>query len=239
MSSLLLPPRKTEIEYPTSDGKPMADNTLQWEWIVTIKNELETLLWDDPDVFVASDLLWYPIEGDSRTSFALDVMVAFGRPKGHRGCYKQWEEGGVAPQVVFEVLSPNNTRQEMTRKLTAYERFGPNEYYLYDPDHLKLDGWRREADRLIRIEPMDGWVSPLLGIHFELGPLGLRLYRPDGELFRTFIEITRRLDDQERRAAALSEEAELLTAQRDEERRRAEALAAKLRELGIDPEAVA
>src|SRR5436190_17639045 len=50
---------KPAIEYPDSDGRPMADNTLQFEWIVTIKSGLEALFHHDPGVFVAGDLLWY------------------------------------------------------------------------------------------------------------------------------------------------------------------------------------
>ena len=69
---------------------------------------LDALFRDDPDVFVAGDLLWYPVEGDPKTRIAPDAMVVFGRPKGYRGSYKQWDEGGIAPQVVFEVLSPGN-----------------------------------------------------------------------------------------------------------------------------------
>jgi len=48
------------IEYPDDDGEPMADNTLQFKWIVLIKDGLEHRFQDDPDVFVAGDLLWYP-----------------------------------------------------------------------------------------------------------------------------------------------------------------------------------
>jgi hypothetical protein len=44
---------KTEIIYPESDGKPMADNTKQFHWIVTIKQNLDWLYIDDPQVFVA------------------------------------------------------------------------------------------------------------------------------------------------------------------------------------------
>ena len=99
---------RTGVIYPDSDGQPMADNTLQFRWIVTIKEGLAHLFMDRPDVFVAGDLLWYPVEGDPKTRIAPDAMVAFGRPKGDRGSYKQWEEGGIAPQVVFEVLSPGN-----------------------------------------------------------------------------------------------------------------------------------
>src|SRR6266542_1981574 len=93
------------IEYPDSDGLPMADNTLQFEWIVTIKGNLDRLFADDPLVFVAGDLLWYAVEGRPEIRSAPDAMVVFGRPKGYRGSYKQWMEDGIPPQVVFEVLS--------------------------------------------------------------------------------------------------------------------------------------
>ena len=64
------------IDYPDSDGEPMAENTLQFEWIVTIKGNLEILFLDRPDVFVAGDLFWYPVEGDPKTRTAPDAMVA-------------------------------------------------------------------------------------------------------------------------------------------------------------------
>src|SRR3954449_2772208 len=163
------PPRPpTEIVYPDSDGEPMADNTLQWEWIVTVKGGVDSLFRDDPDVFVAGDLLWYPVEGDPTIRTAPDALVAFGRPKGYRGSYQQWREGGFAPQVVFEVLSPGNRFGEMFRKLKFYERYGIEEYYLCDPDRKDLTGWRRQAAELQEIPEMNGWVSPRLGVRFEL-----------------------------------------------------------------------
>src|SRR4030095_3541808 len=97
------------ITYPQSDGQPMADNTKQFRWIVTIQGGLDALFRADPQVFVAGDLLWYPVEGHPEMCMAPDVMVAFGRPKGDRGSYLQWQEGGIAPQVVFEIRSPGNT----------------------------------------------------------------------------------------------------------------------------------
>ncbi len=51
-----------DIEYPDSDGKPMADNTEQYEWIVKIKENLEILFANSPNVFIAGDLLWYPVQ---------------------------------------------------------------------------------------------------------------------------------------------------------------------------------
>src|SRR6185437_6088363 len=102
------PASKQVVVYPDTDGEPMAENTLQFEWIVTIKEGLERAFRDDPNVFVAGDLFWYPVEGNNTKRMAPDVLVAVGRPKGHRSSYMQWLEGGIAPQVVFEILSPGN-----------------------------------------------------------------------------------------------------------------------------------
>ena len=67
--------------YPESDGQPMADNTEQFDWLVKIKENLEILFAERPDVFIAGDLLWYPVPDRRITNpVALDVMVVFGRP---------------------------------------------------------------------------------------------------------------------------------------------------------------
>lgn len=207
---------KPDINYPESDGKPMADNTLQFRWIVTLQGGLDDLFRDDPLVFVAGDLLWYPVEGDNRTSQAPDAMVVFGRPKGDRGSYRQWDEDGLAPQVIFEVLSPSNRVGEMLRKLRFYERFGVEEYYVYDPDHAELTGWTREGSRLEEIPDCDGWVSPRLGVRFDLTAGELRVIRPDGRPFATYLELAQ---------------------QGDQQRQRADRLAEQLRTLGVEPSA--
>ena len=96
-----LPNPKTDISYPDSDGQPMADNTKQFRWIVTIKENLELLFADQADVFVAGDLLWYPVEGDNKTRQAPDTLVVFGRPKGDRSSYQQWKENDIPPPGGF------------------------------------------------------------------------------------------------------------------------------------------
>ena len=101
MNAPLILDRPAEIVYPESDGQPMADNTKQFRWIVTIEGGIDALFKDDPNVFVAGDLLWYPVEGQPTIRMAPDAMVVFGRPKGDRGSYQQWREAGIAPQVVF------------------------------------------------------------------------------------------------------------------------------------------
>jgi Uma2 family endonuclease len=132
--------KKTEVIYPDCDGNPMSDNTLQFSWIVKIKENLEILFANESNVFIAGDLLWYPIEGDNKTRRAPDTMVAFGRSKGYRGSYQQWLEDNIAPQVVFEILSPGNRLAEMTAKFEFYDRYGVEEYYIYDPDRIDFTG---------------------------------------------------------------------------------------------------
>lgn len=181
-----------DLLFPDSDGKPMADNTEQFRWIVTIKENLEILFAAREDVFIAGDLLWYPLKSTLVAPTAPDAMVVFGRPKGRRGSYKQWQEEGIAPQVVFEILSPSNTAAEMARKREFYETYGVEEYYQFDPDRLRLQGWQRQAEQLVEIPNMIGWVSPRLGIRFGLSEVDMELYRPDGRRFLTSIELEAR-----------------------------------------------
>jgi Uma2 family endonuclease len=237
MSSVAAPSSASRIIYPDTDGQPMAENTLQFEWIVTIKGGIDHLFDADPNVFVAGDLFWYPVEGRPDIRIAPDAMVAFGRPKGHRLSYLQWEEGGIAPQVVFEVLSPGNRAGEMVRKFAFYQQYGVEEYYIYDPDPRRLDlsGFIRRDDRLIEIGTMAGHTSPRLGITFEVIDQGLRILRPDRQPFLTYEEIARSADK-------LSQEFERERQRAESERQRAdqalaqmERLQQKLRALGHDP----
>jgi Uma2 family endonuclease len=218
--------KKTEIIYPDCDGQPMSDNTLQFSWIVKIKENLEILFANDPDVFVAGDLLWYSVEGSNTIRRAPDVMVAFGRPKGYRGSYQQWLEANIAPQVVFEILSPGNRLAEMTAKFEFYDRYGVEEYYIYDPDRVDFTGWLRQSGRLQGISNISGWVSPRLGVKFELND-ELEIYTPAGELFLSPLEIFQKAD-----AALL--EVDRQQARADTAEQKAALMAAKLRELGID-----
>lgn len=225
-----LSPAEREIIYPEDDGNPLSDNTRQFRYIVTIEGGLEALFRNDSSVFVAGNLLWYPVKGDPDTRCAPDAMVVFGRPKGERRSYRQWEEDGIASQVVFEVLSPGNRLPEMIRKFRFYEHYGVEEYYVYDPDEGELDGWLRDGEALQEIPEMLGWVSPRLGVRFELEGLDLRLTGPDGRPFATYTELAVQRD-------ALAQQRDTFAQQFDTERERAERLSARLRELGVDPDA--
>lgn len=244
---------ESEIFYPESDGKPMADNTKQYRWIVKIKEGIESLFADEPDVFVAADLFWYPVKGDNMTKAAPDVMVAFDRPKGDRGSYRQWEENDVAPQIVFEILSPGNSPNEMNKKFEFYERYGVEEYYVYDPDRIEFRGWLRFGNRLHPVINTQGWISPGLKIRFEIIDNDLTVFRPDGRKFLTPLETERLAEEKVRYTEHLAkvkikhaetkadherERAEKAEEESRAERKKALKLAEKLRSLGIDPESI-
>ncbi|CAD0221553.1 conserved hypothetical protein [Planktothrix agardhii] len=211
---------QTPIIYSDTDSQPIADNTRQFQWIVTIKENLDLLFANNSNVFVAGDLLWYPIEGNNTIRRAPDVMVVFGRPKGYRGSYQQWQEDNIPPQVVFEILSPGNTIKEMAAKLQFYQRYGVEEYYLYDPEKVDFAGWQIMDGKLTIIEEIQGWVSPRLGVRFEMAE-ELQIFTPTGERFLTFVELGQKLQQEKRRA----EQAEA----------RLKALEERLKSLGVDP----
>ena len=242
MNKSMLLEKNTEIIYPDSDGKPMSDNTKQFRYIVIIKENLELLFADNPNVFIAGDLLWYPVEGSNTIRQAPDVMVVLGRPKGDRGSYQQWKEDNVTPSVAFEILSPGNTLKEMAKKLAFYEKYGVEEYYIYDPDKNDLNGYLRQDNRLEIIEEMGGFISPLLKIKFELDLEGLQIYDAQGNRFLTYVELSQKikdtqkqLEEEKQRAEQEKQKAEQEKQRAEEAQKRVKLLEEKLKELGIEP----
>nr|WP_230968536.1 Uma2 family endonuclease [Nostoc sp. WHI] len=219
----------------------MADNTEQFAWIVKIKENLEILFTSPDDVFIAGDLFWYPVKGNPNIKQAPDTMVVFGRPKGKRSSYLQWNEDNIPPQVVFEILSPGNTLKEMSKKLQFYERYGVEEYYIYDPDKNDLNGLLRSEDSFEVIEEMNGWISPRLGIRFQLTSDTLEIFSASGQKFLTTVEIDQlreqehqRAEQEHQRAEQEHQAKEAALQELEKERDRYQELLAKLKEKGID-----
>ncbi|MGB0560550.1 MAG: Uma2 family endonuclease [Spirulinaceae cyanobacterium] len=225
-------PIKPEILYPDSDGKPMADNTKQYKWIVRLVENLKYLL-REQTAFVAGDLLWYPVQvgkGETPPSQAPDAMVVLGRPDGERGSYKQWEEEGIAPQMVFEIISPSNTAREMAQKQTFYLEHGVLELYFYDPDSFDFWGLVRDpqGNNLRSVLHFNlPWTSPLLGIRFELFEDGLEVRYPNGEPFKD-------LGDFALGEERAKEERDAAQAERDEAQAERDRAIARLRAAGLD-----
>lgn len=241
-----------EIIYPESDGLPMAWNTKNYDWLTYIKDGLELHLADNPEAFVAGDLFWYPVEGHPEIVVAPDVFAAFGRPKGPRRSYRQWVEGRVAPQVVFEVLSDRNTAQEMMAKMEFYTRHGVREYIVFDPEEPSLRVWTRQGRALLPVDDTQGWSSELLGLSFWLtDDFALHMVQPGGNRILTHAEQAQRAKSEQQRDESEKQRAESERQRADSERQRAEAaqleaakqkaradaLAARLKAAGLsDPD---
>ncbi len=196
----------------------MADNTAQYRWIVRLVTNLRQLLKGEL-AFVAGDLLWYPVQvkNPPAPAQAPNAMVVLGRPELERGSYKQWEEDNIAPQVVFEIISPSNSAREMLAKQAFYGEHGVLEMFFYDPDSYEFWGLVRampEQD----FKPVAAlnfpWVSPTLGIRFELFDDGLAVFHPNGDLFK---------------------DPEVILDERNHAQQERDRAFAKLRELGVDP----
>ena len=141
-------PAAAPVHYPSSDGKPMAENDAQRNAIMYGISALTRHFKDRRDVYVSGDLLIYYEEGNPRVSIAPDVFVVFGVEKRERLNYRLWEEGR-APSFVLEVASPSTWRDDLGRKRSIYARLGVREYWQYDPlgEHLPA---RLQGERLTR-----------------------------------------------------------------------------------------
>ncbi|MEO3706733.1 Uma2 family endonuclease [Trichormus azollae] len=146
-------------------------------------------------------------------------MVIFGRPKGDRDSYKQWQENNISPQVVFEILSPRNRTQEMINKSLFYQRYGVDEYYVYDPDTLEFSGFSPCQDSFAAIEEINAWVSPRLGIRLQLTTDTLEIYYPDGRKFLTSVELDQPAGQEYQRPEQEHQEEETALLQLEQERK--------------------
>jgi Uma2 family endonuclease len=172
------------VVYPDSDGEPMGESVLQAEIIVMLKIGFQHLFAGRPDVLVGADNFWYPVEGDPKTVIAPDTMVIVGldpRPDIRAmGSYRPFEHGGRV-MLAIEVLSPSNTWAEMLRKREFYERFGVEEYWVFDPQTGALEVWARMGDGLRPLPvPVGGLVSPTTGVRVESVDGDLVVHDPDG-----------------------------------------------------------
>lgn len=173
------PAAAVPVHYPSSDGKPMAENDAQRSAIMYGIGALSRHFGDRPDVYVSGDLLIYYEEGNPRVSIAPDVFVVFGVEKRQRPNYKLWEEGR-APAFVLEVASPGTWREDVGPKRSVYARLGVREYWRYDPAGAHLPA-RLQGERLTRAgyvrQPVetapDGTLtlrSRMLGLELQAAP---------------------------------------------------------------------
>ncbi len=121
------------IDYPSSDGKPVAESDFQFTPLAYARDSLRLHFRDRSDVYVAGNLLIYYEEGNPKARVAPDVFVVLGVPNRDRSSYFLWEER-KAPDFVLEVTSRSTLREDQGRKRALYRRLGITEYWqFHDP----------------------------------------------------------------------------------------------------------
>ena len=195
------PPRPAAVEYPESDGKPMAETETHLRATFDVLASLWARYGRRVDVYVGGDLMVYYWDGTKERSVSPDVFVAFGCPREpQRRVWKTWEEGKLA-DFVLEVTSESTRGDDERRKREIYRRQRVTEYWQFDPtgDYLDpvLKGRRLNARSAYRPIPLttapDGTLqgkSKVLGLLLCLDSEGcLRLYDPaTGEFLLTLKE---------------------------------------------------
>lgn len=204
-----------EIDYPESDGEPMAETGQHTQLMIDLRFALNLHFRDDPQAYVGINMLMYWVKGDNTRSKAPDVFIAFGVPKEPlRRTWKVWEEG-KAPDVIFEVSSLKTWREDFYEKWRIYERIGVREYFIFDPQYEYLP------------EPLMVWK--LVDKQYVLQPVADGVYYSDAlglELVDT--GATMRFRDPQSGQFLPTEEEEIAARQRAEaERQKADARAQK------------
>lgn len=218
-------------DYPTGDGKPMAETDDHREQMVELISTLKHHFRNNSHAYVSGNLLWFYQQGDRRRHVSPDVLVRIGAPRGNRLNYLQWLEGG-APQVVIELTSKSTRREDTGRKFELYQNLGVEEYYLFDPlnEYLKprFRCFHRYGSQLL---PRLGEViySPALGLEFLTVNEKLRLRDPHSRRLLETAELElalaecQRADEETERAEQERARAQEERAKAEEERQRADA----------------
>ena len=205
------------IEYPSSDGKPMAETDLHWDWMVTITQRLKRF-YAGRNVYVAGNLLIYYEEGNPRKSVAPDTFVVKNCKPRRRDTFLIWKEKR-SPNFILETTSKSTRGEDKGKKKVIYAQLNVGEYFLYDPrgEWLKppLQGFRlvNGAYEPIQADAEGGIVSQELGVRFVL---------ENGDLAMYDLATGKPLLSQEEWAKQESRRAEELEKRMQEEKRRAE-----------------
>ncbi len=234
------PPRL--IEYPESDGLPMAESDQTREYLVYATKVLSVFFENQPNVYASGNLFIYYEQGNPEAVVAPDTFVVFGVENRQRRIYKVWEEHDRTPSFVLEITSKTTRSKDQGAKKGIYAFLGVEEYYLYDPtgDYLTppLQGLCLVEGNYTPVPTSmlsDGTIvlsSAALELELHLKEAAMRFYNPVTQQYLlTHEEEAAARQTAEERAQTAEERAQ--TAEE-----RAQRLAAKLRELNIDPDAV-
>jgi Uma2 family endonuclease len=218
-----------EIEYPDSDGQPLAETPQHRDNLLGLIEMLRIWFAQDDNVYISGNMFVYYVPGNRLRHLAPDVFVVRGIPKHttpERRRYLTWEEG-KAPDFIVEFTSPSTREEDLDDKFVIYQdQLKVQEYFLFDPFEEYLEppmrGYRLVGGRYVPIEEVDGRLpSEVLGLHLERRGEQLRLYDP---ATRQIVLMPIEIAEQAQAARAAAEaRAEAERALAEEARQRAEA----------------
>ncbi|MHC5936888.1 Uma2 family endonuclease [Nostoc sp.] len=177
-------------------------------------------LWQNRNDFYASGNLtiyYSPRQCKSENFRGPDFFVVLGTERKHRKSWVVWEEDGKYPNLIIEILSHSTDDTDKGLKKQIYQDiFRTPDYFWFDPETLEFSGFHLLDGEYQPLEPNpQGWLwSQQLGLYLGVYQENLRFYTPEGELVPTPEEVAQ------------------------QEKQRSDRLAAKLRELNIDPDTI-
>lgn len=219
---------KNEIIFPQGEfwsDEPPLESNLHLRQILLLIQSLEWLWQDRDDYFATGNLTVYysPNQKKSEDFRGPDFFVVLGTTRNqNRKSWVVWQEGGKYPNLIVEILSETTAKTDREEKKQIYQDiFRTPDYFWFDPNSLEFQGFTLISGLYQPIEANErGWLwSEQLGLYLGIYEDKLRYFTTDGKLVPT------------------PEEAAIQAENRaTQERQKAEKLAAKLKELGIDPE---
>ncbi|MGB3237495.1 MAG: Uma2 family endonuclease [Geitlerinemataceae cyanobacterium] len=225
-----------EAIFPSSEiysDEPQLETSLHLKQILLFLKCLEWIWRDRSDYYAAGNLSIYysPHQRKTEDFNGPDFFVVLETDPKMRRSWVVWEEGGKYPNLIVEVLSDKTAKVDRTKKKKLYQDiFRTPDYFWFDPQTLEWAGFHLVDGKYQPLELNDRgllWSQQLelyLGIHENF----VRFFTAEGELIPT----------PEEDALSAQQELEVQRQQLEIERQRKEQLAAKLRELGIDPDTV-
>jgi len=151
------------IDYPESDGEPMAETDAHRDEMAAF---IETLKWHfraDVNVYVSGNNFFYYEEGNPKACASFDTYVVKGVEARQRRVFKLWEERKV-PDFVMEMSSRSTWLEDIGNKKALCAGLGVREYFLYDPEadvvRPPLQGFRLRGGAYHRIRALPGGAVP-------------------------------------------------------------------------------
>ena len=178
------------IEYPSSDGEPLAESYFQYIPLTETVSALRIHFKDRSDIYIAADMLIYYKMNDNSVNIAPDIFGVISAPGNHRRhSWIVWREGDKTPDFVMEIASESMWRRDAAEKRDIYAQLGVTEYWRFDPLGTlftpPLTGERLVDGRyqpIKIVEDPDGILhghSSVFGLDFCVLPgLELRIYDP-------------------------------------------------------------